>query len=195
MARRVYFAFHYEDVKKFRVNVVRNSWLTKEDRKSAGYFDASLWEKTKKEGDLAIKRMINSGLANTSVTAVLAGTETYARPWVRYEILKSFERSNGLFTVFIHKILDKDQKPAKKGPNPLDYFYFRIKGNKIELWEYEQKEWTHQKNIALDSVNYKFGTLKEGQFSKLFKSYDWKDDNGYNKFPKWVELAAANAGK
>lgn len=28
MARRVYFAFDYEDVKDFRANVVRMSWVT-----------------------------------------------------------------------------------------------------------------------------------------------------------------------
>ena len=194
MARRVYFAFHYEDVKKFRVNVVRNSWLTKEDRKSAGFFDASLWEKVKKEGDLAIKRMINDGLTNTSVTAVLAGTETWKRPWVRYEILKSFERGNGLLTIFIHQIGDKDQNVSKKGPNPLDYFYFRINGNRINLWEWQGKDWTSHGTISRDSVSYKFGQLTEGQFSKLFKIYDWKDDDGYNNLSKWVEYTASMAG-
>ena len=42
MAKRVYFAFHYQDVIDFRVNVVRNHWMTKENRDAAGFFDASL---------------------------------------------------------------------------------------------------------------------------------------------------------
>ncbi len=52
MARRVFFSLHYQDVViDFRANVVRNHWLTKPDRKDAGLFDASVWEKEKKESE------------------------------------------------------------------------------------------------------------------------------------------------
>ena len=58
MAKRVYFAFHYQDVCDFRAaNVVRNHWMTKPHREAAGFFDASLWEDAKKHGDIAIKRL------------------------------------------------------------------------------------------------------------------------------------------
>ena len=43
MASRVFFSFHYEDVKTFRADVVRNHSVTKE-RGEAGFFDASIWE-------------------------------------------------------------------------------------------------------------------------------------------------------
>lgn len=84
MAKRVFFSLHYQDVKEFRANVPRKSWLTKKDREDAGSFDASLWETSKKVGSLAIKRLINKGLKNTTVTAVLIGSQTYARHWVRF---------------------------------------------------------------------------------------------------------------
>ena len=74
MAKRVYFAFHYQDVIDFRANVVRNHWVTKEHRDAAGFFDASLWETATKQGDVAIKRLINSGLQGTSVTCILIGS-------------------------------------------------------------------------------------------------------------------------
>jgi hypothetical protein len=48
MAKRVFFSFHYQDVIDFRVNVVRNHWLTKPDRSLAGFFDSSIWEDAKK---------------------------------------------------------------------------------------------------------------------------------------------------
>jgi hypothetical protein len=41
VARQVFFSFHYEDVKTFRANVVRNHDVTKESGE-AGFFDASL---------------------------------------------------------------------------------------------------------------------------------------------------------
>jgi hypothetical protein len=42
MARRVFFSFDYLDVSDFRANVVRKHGLTKLNRQSAGFFDASL---------------------------------------------------------------------------------------------------------------------------------------------------------
>ena len=100
MAKRVFFSFHYQDVIDFRANVVRNHWLTKPDRQSAGFFDSSIWEDAKKTSDLALKRLINSGLKNTSNTCVLVGSETFNRRWVSYEIMKSLEVGNHIF-VFI----------------------------------------------------------------------------------------------
>lgn len=103
MPRRVFFSFHYEDVT--RVNIVRNSdQFTREYTGTTRFHDASLWEKTKQQGGAAIRRLINSGLKNTSVTCVLIGQETWQRPWVRYEIIKSFARGNGLFGIRIHDV-------------------------------------------------------------------------------------------
>jgi len=119
MPKRVFFSFHYQEVIDFRANVVRQHWMTKPDREDAGFFDASVWETTKRTGSLAIKRLINGGLDGTSVTCVLVGSQTYARPWVRYEILKSFRRGNGLLAVHINSIKGKDQLTKNKGPNPL----------------------------------------------------------------------------
>ena len=77
MARRVFFSFHYgRDI--WRVNQVRQSWVTK-DRETAGFWDASLWEEARKKGDAAIKKMIDDALRNTSVTVVLIGAETAHR--------------------------------------------------------------------------------------------------------------------
>ncbi len=121
MGKRVFFSFHYKDVVDFRANVVRRHWLSKPNRDSAGYYDASLWESVKKQGQLAVKRMINSSLQNTSVTYVLIGSDTYVRPWVRYEMLKSFKKGNQIVAVHINSIKGKDQKTKPKGPNPLEY--------------------------------------------------------------------------
>ena len=113
MAKRVFFSFHYQDVIDFRANVVRNHKTTKHE--GAGYFDASIWEDAKKESDLALKRLINSELKNTSVTAVLIGSETYSRRWVRYEIMKSLEKGNLLLGIHINSIAGKDQKTKNWG--------------------------------------------------------------------------------
>ena len=103
MARRVFFSFHYDDMT--RVNVVRNSdEIVRQYERAARFRDASLWEQAKKQGRLAIKRMMNGGLHATSVTCVLVGQHTWERPWVRYETLKSFARGNGIVAVQIHDV-------------------------------------------------------------------------------------------
>jgi hypothetical protein len=103
MPRRVFFSFHYQqDI--WRVNVVRNHAKVKSGYQEAGYWDCSLWESAKRTGEISLKRLINSGLLNTSVTVVLIGRETSERKWVRYEIEKSYERGNGMLGIYIHNI-------------------------------------------------------------------------------------------
>ena len=103
MARRVFFSFHYDDVT--RANVVRNSdQITRRYDGAIRFYDKSLWEEAKKQGSLAIKRMINRGLKGSSVTCVLIGQHTWHRRWVRYEILKSLVRGNGIVGVNIHDV-------------------------------------------------------------------------------------------
>lgn len=122
MARRVYFAFHYQnDIT--RVNVVRNSWLTHKDRDSAGFFDGSLWEKAKKTGDSAIQRMIKDGLDGTSVTVFLLGSETAGRPWVRYELEESYKRGNGMLGITIHGIKNFKGYNSTPGINIFNTFW------------------------------------------------------------------------
>lgn len=55
-------------------------------------------------GRLAIKRMINGALKGSSVACVLIGQHTWERPWVRYEILKSLARGNGILGVHVHDV-------------------------------------------------------------------------------------------
>ena len=75
MAKRVYFAFHYQDVIDFRANVVRkHNFLGGVE--AAGYYDHSIWEEAKKTSPLALTRLIDAQLQNTSVTAVLIGSLT-----------------------------------------------------------------------------------------------------------------------
>ena len=142
MARRVFFSFHYDrDI--WHANVVRNSWVTQE-RESAGFWDASLWEKTKKRGDEAIRRLIDEGLKGSSVTAVLIGADTSGRKWVEYEIKESHNNGKGLLGVYIHKIEDVFGNPDSKGRNPFDDFHITENGKKVLLSQiYPTYDWVN----------------------------------------------------
>ena len=50
MAKHIFFSFHYDDIKTFRANVVRNRGFTKENGQEAGVFDRSIWEDAKLHG-------------------------------------------------------------------------------------------------------------------------------------------------
>lgn len=193
MAKRVFFSFHYQDVIEFRANVVRNHWMTKPDREAAGYFDASIWESAKKQGDIALKRLINSGLENTSNTCILVGSDTYLRPWVRYEILKSFKRGNHLFAVHINDIKGKDQRTKIYGPNPLQYVgvTFSADGSTATLWEKVHNEWQRYDKID-GTADYPFQVDEQFHgkgynLSNWYRIYGWVSDDGYNNFSSWVK--------
>jgi hypothetical protein len=134
MVRRVFFSFHYErDI--WRASQVRNSWVTKPDRESAGFVDAASWEAIKKQGDDAIKRWVNNQLDGTSVTVVLVGAETSKREWVVYEIQQSYIRGNGLLSMYIHNLKDQHGNTDMKGDNPFDKLYIEQNGRKVYLSE------------------------------------------------------------
>ena len=194
MARRVFFSFHYQDVIDFRANVVRNHWLTKPDREAAGFFDASIWEDAKKESDLALKRLINSEVQSTTVTVVLIGSQTYARRWVRYEIIKSMAKGNHIFGVHINGIKGKDGKTKVLGPNPFACLGFRYSdnGKRLYLYELKNRKWVQYGDHDPYSLKTVAPQAKRGKFYKLssdYRVYDWIKNGGYKNFSKWVELA------
>lgn len=190
MARRVFFSFDYQDVIDFRANVVRNHWITKSDREDAGFFDASIWESEKKTGDIALKQLIDEALQHTSVTVVLIGSKTYARRWVRYEIMKSLIKGNHVFGVHINSIKDKYGKTKPLGPNPFNYlgYQYSDNGTKKYLCEWKEKTWIqycdHVPNIL------KTQSLPRGKVHPLssnYPVYDWIIDEGYYNFATWVQ--------
>lgn len=193
MAKRVYFAFHYQDVIDFRANVVRNHWMTKPDREEAGFFDASIWETAKRTSPVAVKRLINGGLDGTSVTCVLIGSQTFARPWVRYEILKSFKKGNRLFGVHINSITGKDTLTKSQGPNPFDYVgvTYSSSGETVTLHEHTNGAWKEFSEVD-DASSYRVAPVPQQyrgngyRLSQWFPVYDWVANDGYNKFADWV---------
>ena len=98
MARHVFFSFHYADI--MNANIVRMSGQFK-PTKSTGFYDRSLWEEAKTKGDAAVKRLINEGLENTSVTCFLIGAKTYSRPYCKYEVAQSLLLKKGILGILL----------------------------------------------------------------------------------------------
>jgi hypothetical protein len=81
-------------------NIVRNSGQFKPSSET-GFYDASLWESAKTQGDFAVKRLIDSGLKNTSVTCFLIGEHTHTRKWCKYELQKSLDDGKGILGILL----------------------------------------------------------------------------------------------
>lgn len=191
MAKRVFFSFHYQDVIDFRANVVRQHWVTKDDREEAGYFDASLWESAKRTGEESLKNLISDGLNGTTVTAVLIGTHTWNRRWVRYEIFKSLKRSNQMFGVHINGIKGKDGLTKDIGPDPFNNLgvLFSNDGRSLEPYEWKNNNWVKYDDLSGWTLGEQRSQSDYGQFYRLTKwcpVYKWNADDGFNNFATWV---------
>jgi hypothetical protein len=151
-----------------------------------------LWESARKIGKVAIKRLINTGLDGTSVTCVLIGTETFARPWVRYEILKSFRKGNSQFGVHINGIKGRDQNTKTLGADPFASLgvTYSADGSTGTLWEFTDGDWTQYTEIEGSAT---FATRVDAShrgkgynLANFYQTYKWYADDGFNNFSTWV---------
>lgn len=124
MARKVFYSFYYKPDCS-RVSQIRNFGVI-EGNQPASDND---WETVKRGGDVAIKRWIDAQLNGRSCTVVLIGSETAGRPWINYEIEKSWNEGKGLLGVHINNLKDFSGNQSRKGANPFDYFTINS-GNK-----------------------------------------------------------------
>jgi hypothetical protein len=189
MAKRVYFAFDYEDVADFRANVVRKHNFTGGVEK-AGYFDASIWEEAKKKDPAALRRLINAELENTSVTVLLIGDRTWVRRWVRYEMFKSIERGNHLVGIHINSINGKDGLNKELGANPLYNACLEVAqdGRRGTPVEWNGEKWIYNSDIGTFSIGEQpiDNRGKCVRLSSWYHTYDWVADNGFKNFGSWI---------
>jgi len=101
---------------------------------AAGFQDASLWEEAKKK-DSVIKKMIDDGLENTSVTVVFITYGSSTREYINYEIDQSIKRGNGLVAVQIHHLKDQNGETGEPGGIPS-----QIQANGFKAYKYTNKE-------------------------------------------------------
>lgn len=116
MVRRVFYSFHYEP-DSWRASKVRNIGAIEGNKPTTD----NRWEAIKNGGDAAIERWIADQMENRTCTVVLVGAKTASRPWIRYEIAKSWKDGMGVVGVRIHGLKDQDGFTSTKGDNPFDY--------------------------------------------------------------------------
>lgn len=184
------------------MNQVRHSWRYRhEDQREAyGFYDGSIWERSKCQGDESLKALIREGVKNTSVTCVLAGTYTFQRRWVRYEIARSVIKGNGLLTVKIHGLADRSGYGSPVGPNPLDYMgVYRRRDSCLLLAEAQHGQWVGYRDYA-QPIDLPAGWEQPGgsnpiPLSRYGRLYDYVAGYGSSNFASWVATAAMEAAR
>lgn len=116
MARKVFFSFHYKP-DNWRASQVRNIG-TIEGNQAISDND---WEEVTSGGDQAIKDWIAGQLSGKSCAVVLIGSGTAGRKWITHEITEAWNANKGVVGIYIHNLLDSDQKQSAKGSNPFTY--------------------------------------------------------------------------
>jgi hypothetical protein len=213
--RKAFFSFHYDDI--MRVNVVRNAWKIThpENALMRSFYDSSLWESRKLEGDEAVKRLIRDGVCNTSAVCVLAGANTWERQWVRYEIARAIIDGRGLLTVHLNSIRHHVTKtPHARGLNPLSFMAIgKVQPNALQPIRY----YLFEKRLVSNGLGgWKWGWYRFDDYtlpvdlpgwitdpkpgfvtplSDCAAEYDYIADNGHRCIGSWIDLAAKRAGR
>lgn len=200
MAKGVFFSFNYDNVKDFRVNVVRMSGQFQKNEETH-FMDKSIWEKAKTKGEKALCELIDNGLSGSSTLAVLIGSDTFDRKWVRYELLKSFTLGKGILGIHINRIKGKDGFISAKGRSPFEGLRIIVdeNGQKIRFEELKDRAWRPfrllpeaNNNVSHTKYFRSGGLFRQSEhgrtflFSDLFKNYCWVTDNAQQNFKNWI---------
>jgi hypothetical protein len=213
--RKAFFSFHFDDI--MRVNNVRNAWKITHPASASNrsFYDSSLWEDRKLLGPEGIKQLIRAGVLGTSAVCVLAGSMTWDRRWVKYEIARAIIDGRGLLTVHLNSINHHQTKgPHPRGFNPLahmgvaklqpntrlppQYYLFEMElvpdgyGEVIEQWSrYGDYTLSVKKPAWLSdpSVDHFMALSVDAA------EYDYEVDHGDRNIGNWIDQAAKQAGR
>ena len=113
-------------------------------------------------------------MKNSSVTTVLAGAETWSRKWVRYELIKSFERGNGLMTLLDRRRqgFDWQEQRARRG-TPLAKLYFSISsdGKSASTLYHDGSNWVSFETIDATNLPKAAKDAKKGLLSSFASAH------------------------
>lgn len=117
--RQVFYSFHFDnDV--MRVQQIRNMGVIEGDEPVS----PNVWEQLKNKNG-GVEQWINDNMRYRSCVIVLIGSDTWKRPWVKYEIKKAWNDGKGLYGIHIHNLKDPDTGVCAQGVNPFTQFSFR----------------------------------------------------------------------
>jgi hypothetical protein len=210
--RKAFFSFHFDDV--MRVNNVRNAWKIDhpDNALMRSFYDSSLWESKKLEGDASVKDLIRQGVQYTSAVCVLIGADTWSRRWVKYEIARSLVDERGLLAVHLNSLNHHQRRqPDPLGYNPLHLLgVYKSPTGKFQIYEKRnvvanqltgQTEWQWHEyqdyTLAIPLPRY----LKEPTIGYVMplsagaSEYNFVAHDGHKNIGAWIDNAAQAVGR
>jgi MTH538 TIR-like domain (DUF1863) len=143
---------------------------------------------------------------HTSAICVLVGSQTWARPWVRYEIARAVIDGRGLLAVHLNNIrhhVTKQSSPL--GQNPLDYMAvgkvqrYPWMQAQYYLFVYTPQGWVRYQDytdpVKLPSY---LADPDPGYVISLSAGtaiYDHIDHSGHRNIGAWIDQAAQRVGR
>ena len=210
--RKVFFSFHFDDV--MRVNNVRNAWKIDhpDNALMRSFYDSSLWESKKLEGDASVKDLIRQGVQYTSAVCVLIGTDTWSRRWVKYEIARSVIDERELLAVHLNGLNHHQRRqPDTLGYNPLQLLgIYKSSTDKLYLYEYRnvgtnqltgQADWRWQQYqdytspVALPRYLVEPAVGYVTPLSHAAREHDFAAQEGHKNIGAWIDNAAQAVGR
>jgi hypothetical protein len=213
--RKAFFSFHFDDI--MRVNNVRNAWKIAhpDSALNRSFYDSSLWEARKLIGPEGIKQLIRVGVLRTSVVCILAGSMTWDRRWVKYEIARAIIDGRGLLTVHLNSINHHQTRGAHPlGRNPLAHMGIaKLQPNKYlppKYYIYEMmlvpdgngeliRQWKPYSDYTLAVKKPVWLTDPKVDYvmplSVDAAEHDYELDHGHRNIGSWIDNAAKQAGR
>jgi MTH538 TIR-like domain (DUF1863) len=214
--RKAFFSFYFEDV--MRVNNVRQAWKIShpDSTNYRSFYDSSLWESRKITDEEALKKLIRAGVLYTSAVCVLAGTMTWQRRWVRYEIARAIIDGRGLLTVHLNGLKHHQTRaPHPNGLNPLAFMAIgrhQPDASKRPVYYLYEKDFVSDRRGGweLGWVRYADHTAPvtlpswvndpglHGYVMPLSVNaaeYNYVAENGHRNIGSWIDMAAKQAGR
>lgn len=116
---------------------------------------------------------------------------------MRYELVRSFHRGNGLLGIYVHNVRNLDKQTTVAGPNPFEQLAFRVVDGRISWLEVSNGNWTVYDRVptmAQSDAAYDLGGRTNHTFGNVFRAYDWVNDNGYANLGTWLRLLQRKLG-
>lgn len=216
--RGVFFSFHYDDI--MRVNNVRNcgeftpvgllgaASVRRVESVRSGFSDRSLWESRKRTDPEGLKALIRNGVQNTSAVCVLTGTQTWERPWVRYEIARAVVDGRGLLAVHINGLRHHQRGyPDPSGQNPLAYMAVGkvqqpglLSTPQYYLYEFDSRSgWVRYSDYTPSVPLPRYLTDPAPGYPMPLSvgtaEYDFVREKGHAHIGQWIDAAAQAVGR
>ena len=149
-------------------------------------------------------------MKNSSAVCVLAGSQTFLRPFVRYEIARAVINNRGLLTVHVNDIPHiKTKATHPRGPNPLEYMgvgrdengsfylyecnpYFDGRGGISWTWE-PYSDYRLPVGLPRGMTEPDAGYIM--RLSTNADEYDYTSENGSKNIGSWIDRAARRSGR